>query len=109
LEALATGVPVVTTAVGGNVELVSDGETGCLVPPDRPRELADRLRQIAQTEELRYRLGQKGMRTVHERFSMERMLADYGVLYERALGCRLSSARNEIRRVGSVPGRGRTE
>ena len=50
------GVPVVSTAVGGVPEVVSDGENGLLVPPRRPEELAGALRRMLEEPGLRERL-----------------------------------------------------
>lgn len=57
LEAMATGLPVVATAVGGVPELVRDGETGLLVPPRDPGALAKTLARIADDPALRVRMG----------------------------------------------------
>ncbi|MEV0902480.1 glycosyltransferase [Actinoplanes sp. NPDC049802] len=54
LEAMACGVPVVATAVGGLTDTVVDGVTGDLVPPRNPRALADALRRLAGNEVRRY-------------------------------------------------------
>ena len=56
VEALAVGVPVVSTAVGGVPEVVRDGENGLLVPPGRPDELAAAMRRVLLEEGLRDRL-----------------------------------------------------
>jgi colanic acid/amylovoran biosynthesis glycosyltransferase len=56
VEAMACGVPVVTTPVGGIPELVEDGESGLLVPPDDPRALADAIERLLGDAALRTRL-----------------------------------------------------
>ncbi len=56
VEALAVGVPVVATAVGGVPEIVHDGENGLLVPPGRPKELAGAIRRMLEEDGLRDRL-----------------------------------------------------
>jgi len=56
VEALAVGVPVVATAVGGVPEVVHDGENGLLVRPGRPEELADAIRRVLEEDGLRDRL-----------------------------------------------------
>ncbi len=60
MEAMATGRPVVSCAVSGVPELVRDGETGVLVPPDDPEALADAIARLAADPELRARLGRQG-------------------------------------------------
>jgi len=71
LEALACGVPVVASAVGGLREIVVDGECGLLVPPDDPRTLAESLVTILSNEPLRRRLAE-GARRRAEMFALER-------------------------------------
>jgi glycosyltransferase involved in cell wall biosynthesis len=74
LEAMAAGLPVVATAVGGIPELVADRETGMLVPPRDTTALAEAIRKIAGDRELRDRLGAAGRRRAQEEFSIERCL-----------------------------------
>ena len=84
LEAMAAGLPVVTTAVGGIPEVVTDGETGFLVPSRRPDELARRISELARDPELRRRLGERAKKKAGE-FTMERMVQAYQELYEQVL------------------------
>lgn len=64
LEALASGVPVVSTDVGGVKHLLSDGDTGLLVPPGRPQAMADAVLRLLASPELRERLVVNGLRAV---------------------------------------------
>ena len=73
LEAMAHGKPVVATPVGGTPELVTDGETGLLVPPRDPQALAAALQRLLEDAELSRRLGEAGRRRVEERFSLDAM------------------------------------
>jgi len=73
LEAMAHGKPVVATPVGGTPELVTDGETGLLVPPRDPKALAAALQRLLDDAELSRRLGEAGRRRVEERFSLDAM------------------------------------
>ncbi|MDZ7651165.1 MAG: glycosyltransferase [Burkholderiaceae bacterium] len=85
LEAMACGLPVVATRVGGNPDLVHDGQTGLLVPPADPRALGEALLALLHEPAARRRLGQTA-RTVCERsFSLERMVADYAAVYDQLL------------------------
>lgn len=72
LEAMAYGVPVVTTAVNGLPDVVIDGETGLVVPEHDPPALADALERLLADPELAVRLGERGRRHVESAFSLER-------------------------------------
>ena len=80
-ESLAGGRPVVATDVGGNRELVRDGETGLLVPPDDPKALADALSRILDEPELAARLAAGGEAFVRENLTTERMIEATERLY----------------------------
>jgi glycosyltransferase involved in cell wall biosynthesis len=84
LEAMAAGLPVVATAVGGIPEVVTEGETGYLVPIRRPDLLAQRMVTLAGDGELRGRLG-AAARERMKAFGMERMVQGYEDLYGRVL------------------------
>ena len=88
LEAMATGLPVVATRVGGNPEVVVDGETGLLVAPGSPRELADALLNIRQNRAMASAFGRAGRDRAERLFDVRRMIADYENLYENPNGSR---------------------
>jgi len=71
LEAMACGVPIVASAVGGLKEIVVDGECGLLVPPNDPRKLADALVTLLGSEPLRRRLAEAARQRA-QAFSIER-------------------------------------
>ena len=73
MEYMACGVPVVATAVGGNVELV-DRTNGILVPPGDHLALADALEQLLRNPELRRTLGKEGKRKILENFSWDKSM-----------------------------------
>jgi glycosyltransferase involved in cell wall biosynthesis len=73
LEAMAAGRPVVATPVGGTPEVVSDGETGLLVPPRDPQALAAALRRVLEDRGLAERLAAAGRRRVEEHFTLDAM------------------------------------
>ncbi len=75
LEAMACGVPVVASAVGGLIDTVVDGVTGIHVPPRRPEELAAALRALLDEPEHRRRLGAAGARRARERYGWDRVAA----------------------------------
>ena len=86
LEAMATGLPVVATAVGGNPELVANGETGLLVPSNQPEALARALCQLALHPAEAVRMGAAGRAAAEQRFSLQAMVSAYQGLYDNALG-----------------------
>jgi len=83
LEAMASGLPVVATRVGGVPELVADGESGLLVDPGDPRQLAAAIDRFAADPELRRALGEHGARRAAERFDPEQIAGRMVELYER--------------------------
>ncbi|MBI3772199.1 MAG: TIGR03088 family PEP-CTERM/XrtA system glycosyltransferase [Gammaproteobacteria bacterium] len=85
LEAMATGLPVVATRVGGNPELVSDGNTGCLISADDPVAMATALQAYIESPVLRIKHGQAGRRRVVEEFSMAAMVTRYLAVYDELM------------------------
>jgi sugar transferase (PEP-CTERM/EpsH1 system associated) len=81
LEAMASGLPVVATRVGGNSELVEEGRSGWLFAPGNAEQLADQLALLANDEASRRQLGAAARRRVLEQFSFDRMLEQYRNLY----------------------------
>ncbi|WP_410578515.1 glycosyltransferase [Amycolatopsis sp. lyj-108] len=86
LEAMACGVPVVATAVGGLTETVVDGVTGMLVPPRNPKELAGALRRLLSDISACESFGIAGADRVRARYSWDRVAADTLRAYGRVLG-----------------------
>ncbi|MEP7283906.1 MAG: glycosyltransferase, partial [Rubrivivax sp.] len=85
LEAMATGLPVVATDVGGNAELVAHGRTGLIVPSDDVDALAQALGQLARAPAQARAFGAAGRAEVERRFSLAAMVAAYQALYDRQL------------------------
>jgi len=83
LEAMARGLPIVATKVGGNAEVVIDGETGFLVPPNNPAALADTIRQLFGNDDKCQMLGRAGRRRVEAHFDIRAVLAEYERLYRK--------------------------
>ena len=81
LEAMASGLPVVATAVGGNSEVVVDGKTGILVPPCNPERLASAIGAILASPEMARQMGCAGRRRVETEFDLSRVVARYEGLY----------------------------
>ena len=84
LEAMALGVPVVTTPLNGLAEAVVDGETGLLVPGHDPAALADALELLLVDPALRERLATAARRRVEERFSLSRSVEQLRALFPEA-------------------------
>jgi len=86
LEAMACGLPVIATDVGGNAELVQHGQTGLVIPPDDVQALAQALCSMASQPQEARRLGAAGRAAVEQRFSLQAMVAAYQQLYDQSLG-----------------------
>ncbi len=85
LEAMASGLPVVATDVGGNREVVVHGETGLLVPPRSPTAVAQAVAQLLQDPARAVAMGRAGRRRVEESFDIRTMVARYERLYDELL------------------------
>jgi glycosyltransferase involved in cell wall biosynthesis len=86
IEAFAAGRAVVATDVSGNRDLVSDGATGLLVPPDDHAAMGAAFTRLATAPDLRARLGEAGRRRVDARHRLAREVAAYESLYGDVLG-----------------------
>ncbi len=82
MEAMAAGLPVVATAVGGTPELIEEGREGYLVPAAGADAAAERLARLAHDAEARRRMGEAGRRRIGTEFSIEKMAGSYLALYE---------------------------
>ncbi|MCL2700100.1 MAG: glycosyltransferase [Phycisphaerae bacterium] len=82
LEAMAAGLPVVATAVGGIPETVADGETGLLAPRGDDAGLAAHLVTLLRDDTRRRRMGQAGLTKVHDQFLRSRMHERYYKIYQ---------------------------
>jgi len=97
LEAMACGVPVVVSAVGGLVDSVVDGVTGVQVPPRRPGRLARALRDLLSQPERRAALGAAGFRRTRSRYGWDRVTDTTLETYAALRG------REHVRREGVLP------
>ena len=91
LEAMASGLPVVATDVGGNADLVVQGETGCIVSKANPLAMAQQLVALASTPERARIMGGAGRQRVLDKFSMQAMVSTYQRVYDQ-----------QLRRVGFI-------
>lgn len=85
LEALASGLPVVATAVGGIPEQIIHGETGFLVPEGDAPALAKQVARLAQSRELALAMGAAAVRDAAHRFSLKSMAERYLQLYREVI------------------------
>jgi len=81
LEAMATALPVIATAVGGNNEVIDNGQSGWLIRTGDHEALASILMRLASEADLRRSYGAAARQRIVERFSLDRMLNDYKELY----------------------------
>jgi glycosyltransferase involved in cell wall biosynthesis len=85
LESMGYGIPIVATRVGGNPELVVEGETGYLVPVKDNRTLVDRIVTLLQDKELRRRMGKEGRLRAERKFLMRDVSNRYLDIYKGML------------------------
>lgn len=85
LEAMALGKPVVATRAGGPLEIVEDGETGLLVPPSSPGDLAEAIVRLLSDPATARRLGENGRSRFTDRFTSDRMARATRAVYQRAV------------------------
>lgn len=88
LEALCCGTPVVATAVGGIIEQITHGQTGYLVETGDSHGMAHAVEAILADEVMRRYMSGNAAAVGAERYSLGRMVSDYGVLFEKSLSCR---------------------
>jgi len=82
LEAMAEGLPVVATSVGGLPEVVEDGQTGYLVPPSDVTALSGRLRLLILDPKRRQAMGAAGRERARNHFSVDRMVGEIAAIYD---------------------------
>ena len=89
LEAMAAGLPVVATRVGGTPEVVVDGSTGLLVPPRDPSRVAGAVQELLCDTRKRDEFGRAGRRRLEQQFSIGRMVSEYHRVYsgEEVIEC----------------------
>lgn len=85
LEAMSSGLPVIATEVGGNADLVSNHQTGILVPPANPEVMAKAIVEMATSPAQARAMGQAGRLEAERKFSIQTMLDNYRRVYDRLL------------------------
>lgn len=98
MEAMAAGLPVIACRVGGIPELVEDGVTGILVPPDDPDALGAAIARVLENPTLAAALGSAAREKIAAQFSMPRMIAGFTDVLLEQLGRRASGIQ-----VGTQP------
>jgi glycosyltransferase involved in cell wall biosynthesis len=93
LEAMAHGLPVVASAVGGNAEAVVDGVTGMLVPAGDAKAMAQAITVLVRDASMRKQLGDAGRLRAVERFSLAAMVSAYQDIYEEVLAAEVLAAK----------------
>ena len=91
IEAMAAGVPVLSTEVGGVADLVTHGETGWLVPPGDPAAMAQGIRRLVAEPSLRTRLAAAGRAVVLDRYDVARLIPRMETLYTNLINERLTT------------------
>jgi glycosyltransferase involved in cell wall biosynthesis len=86
MEAMASGLPIVSTAVGGVPALLESGEQGLLVPPGDSGSLSKAMMALLQSQEARNSWGRAASRRAKERFDVSTMVQAYEEVYEQVLG-----------------------
>src|ERR1044072_3859330 len=86
MEAMACGLPVITTPVSGIPEIIKDGENGALVPPEDAEALANAIQRISADRMLARNLGRAGRLTVLERFDGDKTAMELAALFATATG-----------------------
>ena len=85
LEAMACGLPVVSTRVGGTTDIIQDGINGMLVEPDNVSQLSNAMKQLLKNKKLTEQLGNEARKTIKIKFSMELVVTKYLKLYDQLL------------------------
>ena len=85
LEAMASGLPVIATAVGGNVEIVQDGRTGLIVPADDVEAMTDAILRLFRDPAQAKAMGDAGRVAVDRHYSLQAMVAAYQQVYDQQL------------------------
>jgi glycosyltransferase involved in cell wall biosynthesis len=103
-EAMASGLPVVATNVGAIPEIVSDGESGLLIPPGSPSALAGAVRMLVERPDMRRSMGEQGLRLVRRDHDATRnieaileLMTDLSGRHKRATTGRFDAANPALR------------
>jgi len=82
IESMAMAKPVITTALGGQEEIVEDGVNGIIVPPREEKSLAQAIIELLGHEELANRFGQEGLKKVKKLFNLDNCILEIEKIFE---------------------------
>jgi glycosyltransferase involved in cell wall biosynthesis len=82
LEAMASRLPIIGTDVGGNPEIIKNGETGYIIPRDDDQFLAEVIERLLSDKSLRVKLGDAGRKRFEDKFQVEHMVTAYQNIYD---------------------------
>ena len=80
-EAMVSGMPIIATSVGGIPSMIKDGETGILIKPNAPEELAEKIIYLFNNPYERERLGNNAKKTARKRYSLNNVINETLVAY----------------------------
>ena len=92
VEAACAGKPIVTTAVSGADEVVTDGETGFIVPVKDPTAMADRMLRLLRDADLSKAMGRRGQELATNAYDRQRNLNKIAQMWEATAKCRTTAA-----------------
>ena len=85
LEAMASGLPIIATNVGGNSEIIKNKITGLLFKPKDKNEIINTMIEIMENKPLSEKLSKEALKTVNEKYSTKKMVESYIDIYKKAL------------------------
>ena len=85
LEAMACGLPVVATRIGGVVDIVKDGENGILVEPGDPKGMAEGIVRLFKDQEFARKIARNAFQTIKNSYSIDSIVPRYIELYRQLL------------------------
>ncbi|WP_284152459.1 glycosyltransferase family 4 protein [Desulfofustis limnaeus] len=91
LEAMASGLPTVASAIGGTVDLIIDGQNGLLFDRDDSEQMLGKIEMLIEDADLRKRLGKNGRTSVRQNYAFETIAQQYLELYKRLQGQSVAS------------------
>ena len=81
VEALAAGLPIIGTPVGGILDIIKDGETGLFAKVDDPKDLAEKIKLLLENKKLTEQIVENGRKMVEERFCWDKIAQNYAKIF----------------------------